>query len=184
MALIKCIECGNEISSMAVSCPHCGCPAEYQVIPQKDGNKNKFPKEWQEILDLALTSKSGLEVIYEIRKATGMNLKEGSAARDYIIEHKTFPPQIISIINKQNGITEDNIQMTACQACNKRISNQAEVCPHCGQPTGVHVCPSCGGTNTTVLSGGSKTTSILLWGALAANTVTSRFKCKDCGHKW
>jgi len=26
MALIKCKECGKEISDKAVSCPHCGCP--------------------------------------------------------------------------------------------------------------------------------------------------------------
>ena len=26
MALIKCLECGHEISDKAVSCPKCGCP--------------------------------------------------------------------------------------------------------------------------------------------------------------
>ena len=26
MALIKCIECGKEISDKATTCPHCGCP--------------------------------------------------------------------------------------------------------------------------------------------------------------
>ena len=26
MALIKCSECGREISDKASSCPHCGCP--------------------------------------------------------------------------------------------------------------------------------------------------------------
>ena len=26
MSLIKCPECGEEISSLAESCPHCGCP--------------------------------------------------------------------------------------------------------------------------------------------------------------
>ena len=28
MALIKCPECGKEISSLAKSCPNCGCPIE------------------------------------------------------------------------------------------------------------------------------------------------------------
>lgn len=28
MALIKCPECGNQISSFATACPHCGCPVE------------------------------------------------------------------------------------------------------------------------------------------------------------
>ena len=26
MALIKCIDCGKEISDRSISCPHCGCP--------------------------------------------------------------------------------------------------------------------------------------------------------------
>lgn len=28
MALIKCTECGKEISSKAAACPYCGCPVE------------------------------------------------------------------------------------------------------------------------------------------------------------
>ena len=40
MALIKCTECGNEISEKAEQCPHCGCP----LIPlTKDGKKKDSP---------------------------------------------------------------------------------------------------------------------------------------------
>ena len=35
MALIKCKECGNEISENATACPHCGCPVN---IPTKSKN--------------------------------------------------------------------------------------------------------------------------------------------------
>ena len=31
MALIKCSECGKEISSKAAACPYCGCPIESTV---------------------------------------------------------------------------------------------------------------------------------------------------------
>ncbi len=74
--------------------------------------------------------------------------------------------------------------LTPCPACNDLISKKAESCPHCGQPTGVHVCPKCQSTNTKVISGASKATSIFLWGPFAANKVVSKFQCKDCGHKW
>jgi len=33
MALIKCSECGKEISSDAVSCPHCGKPSSVLHCP-------------------------------------------------------------------------------------------------------------------------------------------------------
>ena len=31
MALIKCVECGKEVSDRAQSCPNCGCPIEASV---------------------------------------------------------------------------------------------------------------------------------------------------------
>lgn len=37
MALIKCAECGNEISEYSESCPHCGCPTNKtkEIITQR-----------------------------------------------------------------------------------------------------------------------------------------------------
>lgn len=32
MALIKCQECGKEISNKANACPNCGCPIEKEKI--------------------------------------------------------------------------------------------------------------------------------------------------------
>ena len=33
MALIKCAECGKEISSNATACPHCGSPVPKKMVP-------------------------------------------------------------------------------------------------------------------------------------------------------
>ena len=35
MALIKCKECGREISDKASVCPHCGCPVELDDAGQE-----------------------------------------------------------------------------------------------------------------------------------------------------
>ena len=32
MAIIKCPECGKEISNMAKNCPNCGCPIKMEEI--------------------------------------------------------------------------------------------------------------------------------------------------------
>lgn len=83
----------------------------------------------------------------------------------------------------KNG-TIKNPNLTSCSACNKEISKQAEVCPHCGQPTGVHLCPKCKSTDTKVISGASKVASVAMWGVFAANKVKSNYKCNKCGHKF
>lgn len=38
MAMIKCPECGQEVSSMAKNCPKCGCPIDTQVRCPKCGS--------------------------------------------------------------------------------------------------------------------------------------------------
>ena len=43
MAMIKCQECGKDISDKAVSCPNCGCPISYSV--KENTNDNQF-EEW------------------------------------------------------------------------------------------------------------------------------------------
>lgn len=35
MALIKCVECGKEISDKSESCPHCGCPTIESITQQQ-----------------------------------------------------------------------------------------------------------------------------------------------------
>lgn len=37
MALIRCIECGNEVSSYANVCPKCGCPVQKSIDSENDG---------------------------------------------------------------------------------------------------------------------------------------------------
>ena len=88
--------------------------------------------------------------------------------------------QVISRVSEQPV----QVPLTPCRACNTQISSYAEFCPQCGHPTGIKVCPKCSSTNTKVISGASKVTSIFLWGPFAANKVVSKFQCKDCGHKW
>lgn len=44
MALIKCSECGREISTKAGACPHCGCPVSESIKPKTE-NQPKVEKE-------------------------------------------------------------------------------------------------------------------------------------------
>ena len=48
MALIKCPECGKEVSDRAISCPNCGCPITKEVIDTPQ-NKEAKPIEKEEV---------------------------------------------------------------------------------------------------------------------------------------
>lgn len=109
------------------------------------------------------------------------HIREEISKNDYVPPYGA-PTKLATSDSKQQITREKNL--IPCAVCNQQISKHAEFCPHCGQPTGVHICPKCNSANTKVISGASKATSIFLWGPFAANNVISKFQCKDCGHKW
>ena len=44
MSMIKCTECGKEISDKATACPHCGCPMT-EILSATKENKKEEAKE-------------------------------------------------------------------------------------------------------------------------------------------
>lgn len=72
-----------------------------------------------------------------------------------------------------------------CTACNKQISEEAEACPHCGQPNkkGI-VCPFCKSNNVEKIGMGSKVMSGALFGVFAMGKISKTWECKDCNSKW
>ena len=46
MALIKCKECGHEVSDKASACPHCGCPVEVGQAQSREQIKSSKKKRW------------------------------------------------------------------------------------------------------------------------------------------
>lgn len=45
MALIKCIDCGKDVSTLAVNCPNCGRPVDEQQLPVPDLQRAPCPDE-------------------------------------------------------------------------------------------------------------------------------------------
>ena len=70
MSLIKCPECGKEISSKAVTCPFCGCPSSEWA-----GDKQKGIDEVAlEIIEKYSIYERG-RMIEELREKTGLDLR-------------------------------------------------------------------------------------------------------------
>ncbi len=90
MALIKCIECGNNVSEYAESCPKCGCPMS--VIKNKTIKEN-FEKENQisnEQCPLCSAKKPHIitDNIKEVCSVCGYVFN-----KDYVKKHKDLLPK-------------------------------------------------------------------------------------------
>ena len=48
MSMIKCTECGKEISDKATACPHCGCPMTEILSATKESKKEEKVKPIKE----------------------------------------------------------------------------------------------------------------------------------------
>lgn len=63
MALIKCPECGKEISDRAASCIHCGCPLQQATYPTYTAETHSMPKETVQNKTVRMSQKQIMAVI-------------------------------------------------------------------------------------------------------------------------
>ncbi|MBR4003151.1 MAG: ribosomal protein L7/L12 [Clostridia bacterium] len=186
MALIKCPECGKEISDKSPACIHCGFPLDTTTTKEEPTNANivkigGVDYDLTEVIEL-INKNEKIKAIKILREKTGLGLADAKDVADNL-EQKTNPTT--GFTPKYSTVSADiKATLITCKACGKQISNQAPTCIHCGQPTGIQLCPKCGSSNTKVISGASKAVSIGLWGIFAANKVMSKYECKKCGHKF
>lgn len=154
MALIKCSECGKEVSDRATTCPHCGCPMiaeNHCVINGLDVDCSFiFNNEYdQEIKELIMMEKTNLD-LQIIEK---------------IVYEWSTQGKIPPVFNGKVSTWEED---------NKRILSKQSNTPKC---------PTCGSTNIQKISGTKRWLSAGLFG-LASSDVGKSMVCKSCGYKW
>lgn len=169
MSLLKCPECGEEVSEYADKCQKCGCPIG--IIKQKQ------PK----IEGHIYAKINGIE--YDVTEAAEL-------LRIYYEKDDFKCPERIkayNIIRKQFHIPagqferafDENTMIVAEINCDPiRQSTQSTK-----QSSNIPHCPTCGSTNIKKISATSKVVGAGLFG-LFSKTARSQFECKDCGYKW
>lgn len=126
MALIKCPECGKEISDKAASCPHCGCPVSH---PQTQVEKTVI----QDNLPNTKPKKKGhgclisfvviLLIFCAMFSATVLNVKPVEvvfdASRFYITEDDAMRPmheaEVTALLGEPESIDEWNYESVGLQ---------------------------------------------------------------------
>lgn len=173
MAIIKCPECGEKISDKAPACIHCGFPLsllkqeERKESPLEIRPSSKLSEEKQ----MCINCGSRVSVSYSQCPNCGLNFLTGDVPVKKSKAAEANPMEDTHLID--------------CPGCGRKVSEKAKVCPFCGEPIDTNVyCPKCGSSNTKVITGASKVTSVVLWGPFAAHKVLSKYICKECGHKF
>lgn len=178
MAIIKCPECGRDVSSYADKCPNCGCPAS--VITNADHtthngiwfdvilksytveNKGKVCRFTHEVNEPNLSLRESIDMVSNPPQSIIVGVSKESADK------------IASILNKLGCATEirksdsksENIPWSKIEGTYLFKMNRPLTCPRCG---------------STSITTGSRGYS-LVWGFAGSGKTVNR--CGKCGHTW
>lgn len=175
MAIIKCPECGKEISSYAKECNQCGYPLN--LNPENNDYIYICPK-------CAMVYSN--EELDSNKKCRFCNVKAiiTKETMDEFIDNMDDNQDYDITLSKKYGgnqFSEDNYyhRLQSIKLENKNCSTQHQTTP---QPNLPH-CPVCNSTNIEKISLGKKAKGSFLFGFLSSD-VRKQMHCKDCGYKF
>ena len=166
MALIKCPECGKEISDKSHQCIHCGYPLEELGVTTPSAPPKSASGLYSVILDNC--SESKVRAIKVIREITGCSLAEAKNLAD------TCPSVVkegVSLVEAQE--IQDKFAMVTAKT--SIIETDKRTVVKLQSPIR---CPKCGSTQ---ISTGKRGYS-LVTGFIGSGKTVNR--CGHCGYKW
>lgn len=182
MALIKCKECGQEISDKAEFCPRCGFPVNEKV------QKGLIHFYWAN-----MKGNTFLKTNIVIDGAPFGEIKCGHSA-DVIVDVGRHTVELYfrgkGAINETIDVTESHLEeyfafkqtvtsikrVPASSIKNWKQNNKLG-------DVNIPKCPTCGSTNISKISMNRKIFSVGMIG-LASISAGKTFRCKNCGYMW
>ena len=195
MALLKCIECGHDVSEYADKCPNCGCPIDIikkniksmvenvkyrRVILKYPGlNKVKVIKCVREITSL------GLKEAKELVDTAPNVIAEGVTEQDAINLEKMFESEgaeIVIELDENSMIRNDvfaKLRERKTSSTSSYSSTTTKTQPIIQETKPLVHCPYCNSTNVNKISGTKKAASIIGFGILS-NKIGKQWHCNSC----
>lgn len=178
MSLIKCPECGKEISDKAISCPMCGYPTkeisnELQPSPSTVGMnvcpkcgkfiiaKQKCPDCGTDMIDCNCTEEKWADMLLN---GTWEKWEE-QMRKKYVLSSDKYDSNLYS-----NRIEEEQKE----DSYYNELINNAESTLRC---------PTCNSTDVKSISGLNRGMSIAMLG-IFSKKINKSFECKNCGFTW
>ncbi len=159
MALIKCPECSHEVSSLAKSCPNCGCP----LVNKDEGT-----------FDLVLLGcgRARLGTIKELRNSRTLSLNEAVSLVDNV------PSTIFSNLQYDAAVKmKDKFDSIGAKTELVKSGEDISYLKIKYSESGLE-CPKC---HSGCVTTGSRGVSSF-WGFIGAEQTVNR--CGKCGYSW
>lgn len=194
MALIRCPECGKEISNKSPACIHCGYPIDSEanttdeieillhdinnILNEKKSNTQLYKVLFKSFSSQKMYNKNRIKasIIVEAMlsrncsEADSVNLNRRCVIFDGLTEANAL--KIQSVLNKYGCITEvSESDKTEVSRANKKIENL-------DIDNSVIKCPKCKSTAVTTGQRGYS----LMFGFIGSDDTVNR--CGNCGYKW
>lgn len=180
MALIKCVECGKEISDSAVKCPNCGFPQKaYEQYVSDEKKRIQEEQEKKKIIELQ-QQKEREEEERRIAEEKRLASKRCPDCGEVIGQLEVCPHCGCTVVEneKKERRARELEQQRKLEEQRRMIEAQRKSDAIRSQYTNTPRCPKCGSTAIEVTSRGYS----FFWGFLGSGT--SMNYCKNCGHKY
>lgn len=163
MALIKCPECGKEVSDKASTCIHCGCPLSAQ--------KESFYKVVLPPIDeLGKNTATAARIASEILKVPMYEITDKLLKREEVLVQNGLTLEQAKIIEQQFQKESISINIVTCDS---KPENDVVINNHF-----VVRCPKCGSTE---YHAGARGFNLVTGFIGSGKTVLT---CLKCGHRW
>ena len=176
MALIKCPECGREISDRAKACIHCGFPLSEETSNAHLSNDG--PKK------IVVSNPDGLAIIYSatvsvVKSEMGISEKE---AKMYVKDGNPITIDCLDSHSVQavySKLKESFVKVSSISNVEVRLVDaDKDVVWDTRNTPKVPCCPKCGSTALATVNRGYS----IVWGFLGSGTPVN--VCQACGHKF
>lgn len=182
MSLIKCIDCGKDISDIATSCPYCGRPTGVSVF-----SSGMLHLYWANVKGNTYLKTSVFVDGEEVgRMKSGeyldLDVSPGSHTVELHFRRKCAVKDSFSLqLQSREAFLAFKQTLTGL----KLVSPDSVKWNHRGNKASINIpkCPTCGSIDIKKLSLTRKSFSVEMVG-LASSSIGKTFVCKNCGYKW
>lgn len=212
MALIKCPECGKEVSDKAPACIQCG----YPLLAETKVDRTPFKRIFRNGTMIGYPCKTCdcFNQIYKVTysdaeiteaECTECQNKEEIDFSNVVITYEEYDDidEEVRLKNYagalQKLISITNCDESVCQKYIEQVKNDLDmIAKELGEdftntfkkdmprPVVSHTpkCPICNSYNLKKITSLSKAGSVLMWGVFASGRTSKQWHCNDCGSEW